>query len=178
MNTTQRRLRVLVTAASGHGSTTEIARAIGHALDNDHIAVDIVAPELVDSIEDYDAVVLGSAVYAGHWLASANDFAVRFRHPLAARCVWLFSSGPLGDSGRGHVQSMEQDPADVVRIRRDLSVRSHRTFPGKLSPQTLSLMQRASVLVAHRASGDFRDWDAITEWAASIAADLADLAPR
>jgi hypothetical protein len=27
-------------------------------------------------------------------------------------------------------------------------------------------------------SGDFRDWDAITEWAGGIAADLADLAPR
>jgi menaquinone-dependent protoporphyrinogen oxidase len=46
--------RVLVSAASEHGSTTEIARVIGDTLVSDHMAVDIVPPADVDSIEDYD----------------------------------------------------------------------------------------------------------------------------
>ena len=79
-------------------------------------------------------MILGSAVYAGHWLAPARDFAIRFQDPLAALPVWLFSSGPVGDPSRKLVQSMEQDPADVIRIRQAIQVRGHRTFPGKLNP--------------------------------------------
>ena len=177
MNSPEYRPRVLISAASGHGSTTEIARVIGDALTANHNAVDIVPPAEVDSIEEYDAVVLGSAVYTGHWLAPARDFAIRFHDELAARRVWLFSTGPVGDPSRKLVQSMEQDPADVTRIQRDIEVRGHQMFAGKLDPRALSLAQRASLLVFRGMDGDFRDWAAITEWADGIAADLAAL-PR
>ncbi len=178
MNTPKHRPQVLVSAASEHGSTTEIARLIGQTLFNDHCAVDIVPPAAVNSIEDYDAVILGSAVYAGHWLAAARNFAIRFRDPLAARRIWLFSSGPVGDPSRKLVQSMEQDPADVTRIQQDIDVRGHRMFSGKLDPQALSVAQRTSLLLFRGMSGDFRDWADITQWADSIAADLAALPQR
>ena len=177
MNSPRHRSRVLVSAASGHGSTTEIARVIGGVLADKHLAVDIVPPAAVDSIDDYDAVILGSAVYAGHWLAPARDFATRFRDPLAARPVWLFSTGPVGDPSRKLVQSMEQDPVEVTRIRQAMQFRGHRMFAGKLDPQALSAVQRASLLVFRGMRGDFRDWADITQWADSIAADLAAL-PR
>src|SRR5579859_4427812 len=105
MNNPTHRPRVLVSVASERGSTTEIARVIGEKLAASHITVDIIPPAAVDSIDGYDAVILGSAVYVGHWLAPASDFAVRFRDPLAARPVWLFSSGPVGDPSRKLVQS-------------------------------------------------------------------------
>lgn len=178
MNSPEPRPLVLVSAASGHGSTTEIARVIGGTLAGKGIAVDIVPPEAVDSVEDYDAVILGSAVYAGHWLAPAIDFATRFRDPLAARPVWLFSSGPVGDPSRKLVQSMEEDPADVTRIRQAIRVRGHRIFAGKLEPQALSIGQRASLTVFRGMRGDFRDWAVVTEWADSIGGDLAALPGR
>lgn len=69
MNRPERRPRVLVSAASGHGSTTEIARVIGGTLADNGIAVDIVPPAAVDFIEDYDAVILGT------WCSAAcGDF--------------------------------------------------------------------------------------------------------
>jgi menaquinone-dependent protoporphyrinogen oxidase len=178
MNTPRHRPQVLVSAASGHGSTTDIARLIGQTLFNDHCGVDIAAPAAVDSIEDYDAVILGSAVYAGRWLAPARDFAIRFREPLSALPVWLFSSGPVGASSRKLVQSMEQDPADVTRIQQAIPVRGHRMFAGKLNPRALSIAQRASLLVFRGMSGDFRDWADIKQWADGIAADLAALPQR
>jgi menaquinone-dependent protoporphyrinogen oxidase len=178
MSSPKYRPRVLISAASKHGSTTEIARVIGNTLIARHIAVDIVPPAAVDSIADYDAVILGSAVYAGHWVAEATDFAVRLRDPLAERRVWLFSSGPVGDPSRKLVQSMEQVPADVTRIQQDIEVRGHQMFAGKLDPQALSLAQRASLLVFRGMRGDFREWDAITQWAEGIAADLAALPQR
>jgi menaquinone-dependent protoporphyrinogen oxidase len=178
MNSPMSRPRVLVSVASEHGSTTEIARAIGDKLARNHIAVDIIPPAAVDSIEEYDAVILGSAVYMGHWLAPATDFAVRFGDLLGTRPVWLFSSGPVGAPSRKLVQSMEQDPVEVTWIRETIRVRDHRIFAGKLDPQALSFVQRASLLVFRGMRGDFRDWAVITQWADSIAADLAALPRR
>ena len=90
-------MKVLVTAASAHGSTAAIARAIGNELTAQGFAVTALPPEQVRSIEEYDAIILGSAVYTGHWLKPANDFAAMFSEELAAKPVWLFSSGPVGD---------------------------------------------------------------------------------
>jgi hypothetical protein len=42
---------------------------------------------------------------------------------------------------------MEQDPADVIRIRQEIRVRDHRIFAGKLNPPALSVGRRASLLV-------------------------------
>ena len=52
--------------------------------------------EEVEHVEPYDAVVLGGAAYMFRWLKLALTFARRHRTELAARLVWLFSSGPLG----------------------------------------------------------------------------------
>jgi menaquinone-dependent protoporphyrinogen oxidase len=168
VNSPINRPRVLVSVASGHGSTTEIARVIGDTLAGHRIAVEIVPPAVVDSVEDYDAVILGSAVYAGHWLAPARDFAIRFQGPLAVRPVWLFSSGPVGDAPG------KRELADVTRIRQAIPVRGHRMFAGKLDPQALSIRERTSLAAFRRTAtrGDFRDWDTITEWAETIAANL------
>jgi len=169
---TEHRPLVLVSAASGRGSTTRIAEVIGQTLASHGIAVDIAAPAAVDSIEDYDAVILGSAVYAGSWLASARDFAIRLHDPLADRLVWLFSSGPVADRSGELIESMEQEPADVTRIRQAVAVSGHRVFAGKLDAHALGIAQRASLLVSHGTGGDFRDWSAITQWADAIAAEL------
>jgi menaquinone-dependent protoporphyrinogen oxidase len=91
--------------------------------------------------------------------------------------VWLFSSGPVGDPCRKLVQSMEEDSADVTRIRRHIEVRDHRVFAGKLDPHALGVAQRASLLVFPGMSGDFRNWETVTERAKDIAADLVAL-PR
>src|SRR5215217_7240598 len=70
-------MKVLVSAASRHGATSEIADELGKMLHEalherggggDDVAVDVLPAERVSSVEEYDAVVLGSAVYAGHWL--------------------------------------------------------------------------------------------------------------
>jgi menaquinone-dependent protoporphyrinogen oxidase len=164
--------RVLVSAASEHGSTTEIARVIGDRLADKGLAVDIVPPGVVDSIEDYDAVILGSAVYVGRWLVPARDFVPRFLDALAGRPVWLFSSGPVGDPSRKLVRSMDQDPVDVANIRQVIRVRGHRMFAGKLDPKLLSVPQRVAVMVFRGTRGDFRNWTEVTQWADSIAEAL------
>lgn len=172
MNDPRRQPLVLVTAASEYGSTTEIARVIGLTLTDRQIEVDMVPPAAVDSVDDYAAVILGSAVYGGRWLTPARNFAIRFQAQLAAHPVWLFSTGPVGAASGKLVDSMDRDCADVTSIRQALPVRGHCIFAGKIDPQPLSAVQHASLLVHHLEPGDFRDWTAIRRWANDIADDV------
>ena len=65
---------VLVAYASKHGSTEEIAEAIAASLRECGLAADCVAAGAVNSLEGYDAVVLGSAVYMRPWRREARRF--------------------------------------------------------------------------------------------------------
>src|SRR5207247_10963089 len=67
-------MKVLVTAASKHGATGEIAQAIGNRLTEYGFDTKVLPPGAVGTIEAYDAIVLGSAVYAGHWLEPARSW--------------------------------------------------------------------------------------------------------
>jgi menaquinone-dependent protoporphyrinogen oxidase len=63
-------MRVLVSAASRHGSTAEIAERIGSVLREELVdvraQVDVLPADAVGDIDGYDVLVLGSAVYMGH----------------------------------------------------------------------------------------------------------------
>ena len=85
-------MTILVTAASRHGSTREIAETIATELRAQALAVEVRDPQTVTALDRYDAVILGSAVYAGKWLAAADGFARKHRARLATIPVWLFSA--------------------------------------------------------------------------------------
>jgi menaquinone-dependent protoporphyrinogen oxidase len=168
-------LQVLVCAASKHQATAEIAEAIGQVLARHGYATTVIPPEQVDTVQGYDAVILGSAVYAGHWLDPAKELVSRSRDGLATRPVWLFSSGPVGDPSSKLVQKMGEDPLDVAEILRVTNARGHRVFAGRLERKHLSLPQRAVLMAFHGLEGDFRDWAKIQAWAEEIAQELARL---
>jgi menaquinone-dependent protoporphyrinogen oxidase len=165
-------MRVLVTAASKHRATGEIADVIGKVLAEHGFDTDVIQPAEVGSVADYDAVVLGSAVYMGHWLEPAKALVRRSRDTLAARPVWLFSSGPVGDPSRKLVQQMGADPVDLGEIGDATRARDHRMFAGKLDKRNLRLHQRAALTVVRGLEGDVRDWTEIRQWAARIAEAL------
>ena len=68
-------MRVLVSAASRHGATTEIAARIADGLGQAGIEAVVVEPDAVNSLEGFDGVVLGSGVYAGRWLPRRTEHA-------------------------------------------------------------------------------------------------------
>jgi menaquinone-dependent protoporphyrinogen oxidase len=122
-------------------------------------------------------VIIGSAVYMGHWVDPAKELVNRFHDALTCHPVWLFSSGPVGKPSSKLAQSMDQDPVDLPGIVDATHARDHRRFAGKLDRKHLSLPQRASLLVFRGLDGDFRDWASIRQWAEGIARQLAQ-APR
>jgi menaquinone-dependent protoporphyrinogen oxidase len=163
------RTKVLVTAASKHGATAEIAQAIAEVLAGNGLDPAVVPPDEVHDVDPYHAVVLGSAVYAGHWLKPARALADRCAAALRARPVWLFSSGPVGDPAKP-----DEDPVDVAELLTVTGARDHRLFAGKLTRKQLSFPERAIVSALHVPDGDFRDWPEIRRWAAEIATAAAD----
>jgi menaquinone-dependent protoporphyrinogen oxidase len=122
----------------------------------------------VTSLADYEAVVVGSAVYAGHWLGPAKAFVLGYRAELADVPVFLFSSGPVGDPPKP-----ARDPADMVELDEATRAVDHQVFAGRVTRRQLGFFERLATTVVH-ADGDFRPWDDIADWAMEIARFLKD----
>lgn len=160
--------RVLVAYASKMGSTAEIADAIADQLDSRGLTVTCSPCASAPDLSAFDAVVVGSAVYATRWQKSARRFLRERRDQLSERPTWLFESGPTGDlSERRH-----QSPSAVVKLGTQIGAPPIMVFGGNLDPE------RATTPIARWVAdsdlaGDYRDWTAIRAWADEIAAALA-----
>ena len=160
-------MKVLVCAATKYGATGEIAQAVADVLAGKGLEVSAVPPGQAGAIEEFDAVVLGSAVYMGQWMKPARELAERSAAVLATRPVWLFSSGPVGEPPKP-----ADNPVDVTTILHATKARDHRIFTGKLVKKHLSFPDRAMASAIRAAEGDFRNWAEISEWATGIADTL------
>jgi menaquinone-dependent protoporphyrinogen oxidase len=165
-------VKVLVTEASKHGSTREIARRIAEELQGTGLDADLRDAGSVTSLDGYDAVVLGSAIYMGSWMPEAKHLVERFQPQLAALPVWLFSSGPLGADN----PQPGGDPGQIPGLIEQTQARGHRVFAGKLDRDELGIGERLITKMVHAPDGDFRDWEAIRSWADEIAAELKGVA--
>ena len=161
-------MTVLVAYASKHGSTAGIADAIADTLVDHEVKAEAKSVDAVDDLGPYEAVVLGSAVYAGSWMKEAAAFAERHADVLAHMPVWLFSSGPLGED----VKDAEVQPRQLPELRRTIAFRDHRVFFGALDTSVLGFGERMIAKAVKAPTGDFRDWDAIRAWAEGIAEEL------
>jgi menaquinone-dependent protoporphyrinogen oxidase len=165
-------MKIMVAVASRHGATTEIAERLRDVLrdslgvDGEPAEVDLLAVRAVRSLAGYDAVVVGSAVYLGHWLRPARRFLRAYAAELRRRPVWLFSSGPVGDP-----PPASQD-AELGELTALFGAREHHVFAGRLDRDGLGVAERLAVAAVGAEDGDFRDWAEVTAWAKAIAADL------
>lgn len=160
-------MRVLVVWESKHGSTAEIALAIGEVLRGRGLLVDM--REVASAPDDvrFDAYVIGSAVYAGHWLKRIKQYVHDNREVLLSHRVWLFSSGPIGRPPKPH-----EPPVDLTEVMECTAPRDHMIFAGRLDRAKLSFAERAIATALRAPQGDFRDWDEIRGWAGQIADEL------
>lgn len=166
---------VLVAAASRHGSTAEIAARIGHRLSESlpyaTWRVDVLDSDSIDSIEDHDAVVLGSAIYLGHWLKSAKRLLDKtdMAPPLG---LWIFGSGPANDG------PPDAEPVVVaVNAAARLGAKDNVIFSGRIDLSSLGHVEHVLTNAMRVAGGDFRDWELVDAWANGIARKLLSATP-
>lgn len=157
-------MNVLVASASKHGATDELAGAIGAALALQGINADVRQMQDVETVVQYDAFVLGSAIYMGSWLPSARRFLHEHGELLAMRPTWLFSSGPIG----APPDAPAKDSFDGDSLAETIGARDHRVFGGKLDKSKLGLTERVITGALGVPEGDYREWHAVVAWATAI----------
>jgi menaquinone-dependent protoporphyrinogen oxidase len=155
---------VLVAYSSKTHSTAEIAEAIADELRLEGLEAEAHSVDEVRDLDDYDAVVLGSALYIFRWRRNAVAFARRHAEALRARPVWLFSSGPFDRSAEeGEIPPVK----GARRVFERIGARGHRTFGGRaVAPQFKDRLEREGK------ETDFRNFTQIRLWARSIAVEL------
>jgi len=120
-------------------------------------------------LDGYEAFVIGSALYYGGWMKEGTEWVRRHQAILGQHLVWLFSSGPLGME----VKDDEEQPKEMAEFQQAIKPRGQQVFFGALDHHNLAFTERMIVKTVRAPEGDFRDWQAIEDWAASIARDLA-----
>jgi menaquinone-dependent protoporphyrinogen oxidase len=161
---------VLVAYASKAGTTAEVADAIGKRLAGTGLAVDVRRARNVRSVDGYAAVIVGSAIRAGHWLTEAVRFVKTHEEALATRktafftlCMTLRQDTP---------EHRETVAAYLKPVREILEPDKIEFFAGKMDYRKLALAPRLIVRGMKVPEGDFRNWDAIGAWADALCKEM------
>ncbi len=160
-------MTILVTAASKHGSTAEIANAICDELNQRGVDAKFRELDGIDDLERFSGYVVGSAIYMGRWQAPAKEFLSDHQAMLRERPVWLFSSGPIGDA-----EGIGINDDEVTSLVEQTRALDHQIFGGKLDRGELGLGERLVTRVVRAPEGDYRNWDDIRAWADEIASSV------
>ena len=160
-------MKILIAYGSRHQATAQIAQAVGIALIDRGLEVDIRQVHDAGDINQYDAFVIGSAIYMGGWLKPVANFIEHHQRLLEQRPVWLFTSGPIGSP-----PVPKDEPSQTDRLAKRLHARGAVSFAGRLRKADLGWSERLAVDLIKAEEGDFRDWSAIHDWADEIANDM------
>lgn len=171
-------MKILVAYASAHGSTAEVARFIGRALDVYDVDVTVAHADTVTDVSSYDAVVMGSAVHSSMWLPSLSQFMFRFEDELAEKQLYLWLSCIIVLEDNGHEKAREKYIWREAIDRLKLSEDRLQIFAGKMDWSEIEGGEKW-ILSSHyegkelpgRVRGDYRNWQEIANWVHTIAED-------
>jgi len=160
-------MKALIVYGSERGGTQGLAAMIGDALAGRGLDTDVQAAADRVVLDEYDAVVVAGALYAGRWHADARRFVKTHRAELQSRQTWFVSSGPLDQS------ATERDIAPVPQVAKlmtEVQAVGHMTFGGRLEPDAKGLL---AGLMAKGHSGDWRDPTQVEKFAESVVSSLS-----
>jgi menaquinone-dependent protoporphyrinogen oxidase len=100
----------------------------------------------------------------GRWTKEAQHFVAEHGEVIATRPTWLFSSGPIGESGG----------VDASQLVEATHAREHHLFGGRLVKALLGRRERALAGLLRAPEGDHREWAVVTAWATAIARTITD----
>ena len=158
---------VLLAYASRFGSKQEVAESVAASLREAGLKVDLRPLSQVESLDQYEAVVLGAAIYNAKWHAEAHQFVARHQAALTQRPVAIFTLGPLSSSAAAMRNSRRQLDKELAKYRW-LKPVAVEVFAGKYDPKKPGMGFFERLLPAR----DYRDWEAIRAWANALPAQL------
>lgn len=170
-------MKILVTYASVHGSTGEVATFVGRLLQAYSAEVDCLPVEAVKDVLEYDVVVAGSAIQEGMWLQGFSVFLGRFANDLAKKPLYLFITciRVLEQGGYYHALNNYLH----ARTLEKFNVCDTTAFAGKVKLDTIDWNERWLLTLRYdgaelpqHLNTDYRDWYTIASWANKIALEL------
>ncbi|MBN1285639.1 MAG: flavodoxin [Anaerolineae bacterium] len=161
--------RLLVAFASGYGSTHDIAEVIGHELRQCGLTVEVRRVGEVRELSRYRAVALGASIRAGQWLFEAAEFlkchrAALSRVPVAyfVTCMTVRDNTPKNRRAvKAYLEPIRVHVPEVNPV-------SVGCFAGALNYGSLSMTDKLMARLTRLPDGDFRNWQAIRDWATGL----------
>lgn len=175
-------MKVLIAYASAHGSTTEIAHAIGKELLEKNINVTVANVNNIRSTAEYDALICGSAIHAGAWLPEMSSFLRAAVETAGSKPFYFFTVciRVMERFGFEHVTEKYGMPELLTKF----NVRDKNIFAGKLALDEVDWNERWTLSARYDGAvwpsnfdGDFRNWEAIHTWGRKVAEDVLTFAP-
>jgi menaquinone-dependent protoporphyrinogen oxidase len=124
----------------------------------------------VNSLEHYDALVLGFALYMGRIHKDARRFLVSYKEQLLQMPVAVFCLGPVHADEKEFVEARRQLDKQLTALPW-FSPIALEIIGGRFDPQKLGWLRFAPVMRSLPAS-DARNWEAIHNWAYHLPAAL------
>ena len=165
--------KVLVAYASKCGSTGEVAEAIGEVLCQGGATVETKWVKSVKDLNDYDAIIIGSAIQKSQWMPDATEFVTANQNilsklPVAFFLTCLTLSIHTENARRKAMTFLDPLYAAAPQVK-PVSV---GRFAGVLDYSKLSFIYRTVMKRNMKKwgipEGDYRDWNAIRSWAKDI----------
>ena len=150
---------VLVAYATKRGSTREVAADVARVIRQSGIEVEISPAREVKSLDRYQAVVLGGALYMGRWHKDARKLLKRYRSELASLPLAVFALGPRSNEA----EALEKAGAELKRALDD--VPEVHPFSTAIFGGVFSLGKKHPI--------DARDWKAIESWANEVVRSIS-----
>ena len=154
--------RVLVAYATKHGSTREVAEAVGDELFAAGVKAEVRPVGEIGDVEDFAGVVFGAPLYMGRFPKDGRRFLRRHRRALGDRPVAVFALGPVKDTDEQWKGSREQLDRALRKLPwlRPIAI---QLFGGVIEPAKLRFPFKKMD------AGDVRDWERIRVWARDLA---------
>lgn len=173
------RTQVLVVYCTRSGSTAEVAQAIGRTVRDTGLAAEVKSIAEVETIAPGTEVVLGTALYIGHFPKEFHRFLTRFETELAQVRPWVFVLGPTEKERKQFAAAEEQSRKELGKHPL-LRPADTRVLGGRFDPAHLKLAFPMSLILKLPANpmkklpaSDIRDWEWIHRWARAIAEEIA-----
>ncbi|MBN1430753.1 MAG: flavodoxin domain-containing protein [Anaerolineae bacterium] len=194
--------KILVAYATNTGTTADVARKIGEELEKSGDQVDVVALTQIDSIDTYEAVIIGAPMIMG-WHREAVGFLKKHQQTLSQVPVALFmmamSLTRTGETSLDGIPiTIDEKLPQSPKVEGRLSFKEHYAtvrnylrpvlktapsvkpisvgfFGGRLDIYRLKWWQALFVMaIIQTQPGEKRNWEAICAWAGCLSSTLHD----